>query len=74
MLGSEDIINTTDRCMMRSRLHQLGIRLCLFRYLTHHGDESIDGILRLVFCRLYHQTLMEEQRKVDGRCMIAVVK
>ena len=59
---------------MRSRLHKIGIGLGLLGYLAHHGDETVERLLRLVLRGLNHQTLVEEQREVDRRGMIAVVE
>ena len=59
---------------MRSRFHHVRVVLSLFCYLAHHSNEAIKRFLRLVFRRLNHKTLMEEQREVNRRCMIAVVQ
>ena len=74
MLGSEDIINTSDGSVVRCRLHQFRIGLGLFSNLSHHGNETIECLLTLVLRGLNHETLVEEQGEVDGRRMIAIVK
>ena len=48
MLRGEDIIDTTDRCRMGSGLHHIRIGLRLLGNLTHHGDETVERLLRLV--------------------------
>ena len=74
MLGGEDIIDTSDRSIVRCCLYQVWIILRLLGNLTHHSDETIESLFRLVLGRLNHQTLVEEQREVDGRSMIAVIQ
>ena len=74
MLGGEDVIDTADGGVVRRRLHEVGIGLGLFSYLAHHSDEAVERLLRLVLRGLYHQTLVEEQREVDRRGVIAVVE
>ena len=74
MLRGEDIVDTAYGRRMRSRLHHVGIGLRLLGYLTHHGDETVEGLLRLVLRRLDHQRLVEEQGEIDGGRMIAVVE
>ena len=59
---------------MGSGLHHLRIGLRLLGNLTHHGDETVERLLRLVLRRLDHQRLVEEQGEVDGGRMIAVVE
>ena len=60
--------------MMRRRLHQVRIGLGLLGNLSHHGNETIKCLLRLILRRLNHQTLVEEQGEVDRRCMITIVE
>ena len=74
MLGGEDIVDTADRRSVRCRLHQIGIGLGLLGYLSHHGDKAIERLLTLVLRRLNHETLVEEQREIDGGRMIAIVE
>ena len=60
MLGGEDIIDTADGRGMGCRLHQIRISFGLFGNLSHHGDETIERLLRFVLRGLDHQRLVEE--------------
>ena len=74
MLRGEDIVDTADGRRMRSRLHHVGIGLRLLGYLTHHGDEAVERLLRLVLRRFNHQRLVEQQGEIDRGGMVAVVQ
>ncbi len=74
MLGCEDIVDTADGRIVRSRLNLIGVSLSLLGYLAHHSDKAIECFLTLVLRRLNHQRLVEEQREVYGRCMIAIIE
>ncbi len=74
MLGSKDIIDTSNGRIVRSRLHQIRISLCFFSNLTHHSDEAIKCFLRLILRRLNHKRLMEKQWEIDGGGVIAIVQ
>ena len=74
MLGSQYVIHTTDRRQMGCRLHQLGVVLGLVGYAAHYVDETVERLLRLVLRGFYHEALMEQQGKIDGRRMVAVIQ
>ena len=59
---------------MRRVFHRFGYALSLVGYAVHHVDEAVDGVFALVFGRLYHHRLVEEQREVYRRGVVAVVK
>ena len=74
MFGGQHIIHPAYRRVVGCALHQFGVGGGLLGDAAHHRDESIDGVEALALGRLYHQRLMEEQREIDGGCMIAVVE
>ena len=74
MLGSQHIIHTTDWCVVGCRLHLVRIRLCFLCNLSHHSDEGIQRLLRLILRWLNHQRFVEEQWEVDGGSMIAIIQ
>ena len=74
MLGGKHIVDSADGRLVRSGFHLLGILTGFMGYLTHHVDETVERFLRLVLGGLNHQTLMEEQREIDGGRMVAVVE
>ena len=59
---------------MGSTLHDIGIGACLLGNLAHHGNETVDGVLALVFGGLDHERLVEEQREIDCRGMISIIE
>ena len=74
MFCRQHVIYTPYRGVVRCAFHDVGILLCLLCYLTHHADESVECLLALVLWWFNHQALVEEQREIDGRRMIAVVE
>ena len=74
MLGGEDIVDTAYRGVVWRSVYSLRVCQGLLRYLTHDGDEAVNRVLALILRRLYHQTLMEEEREIDGRSMVAIVE
>ena len=59
---------------MRSCLHNLRIGASLLCNLVHNVDERVESLYAFVLRRLYHHCLVEEQREVDGRSMVAIVE
>ena len=59
MLGGEDIINTSDGCVVRRGFHQIGISLSLLGNFSHHSDETVERLPLLVLRGLDHQRLVE---------------
>ena len=74
ILGRQHIIDTTDWRVVRRSLHQFRVSLGFLRNLVHHVDERVDSLLALVLGRLYHETLVEEQREINRRSMVSVVE
>ena len=59
---------------MRSTLHHVGIREGFLGHAVHDVDKVVECLLRLSLRRLYHDALVEEQREVDGRSVVAIVE
>ena len=74
MLGGQHVIDAADRRVVGSRLHLLRRLAGLLGDLVHHRDEAVHRLLALVLRRLDHQGLVEEQREVDRRRVVAVVE
>ena len=59
---------------MRSTLQDSRILSSFSSDLPHDVDECVYSLLRLCLSRLDHDSLMEQEREVDGRCMEAEVE
>ena len=58
---------------MRSVPQQLGLRLSLLGDLEHRVAEGVERLLALALGRLDHHRLVDDEREVDRRRMIAVI-
>ena len=74
MLGSQHVIDPTDRSVVRSSLHDVRICACLLGNYFHHGNKSVDSVLALILCRFNHERLVEKEREIDSRSVIAIVE
>ena len=59
---------------MRCGLDKLWIFDSLACYRAHHVYEFVQRFAAFSLCRLYHQRLVEEQRKIDCRGVVAVIE
>src|SRR5437588_12790521 len=67
LAGGPDLVEASDRTIMRSRLYDLRIVRDLLDDLCHGSDEAIERGFRFSLGWLDHQRLGHDQWEVDGR-------
>src|SRR2546429_6805744 len=67
LTGGPDLVETSDRTIMRSGLDDRRVPGDLLDDLCHGSDEAIERGFRFGLGRLDHQRLGHDQWKVDGR-------
>ena len=72
--GRGGFVGAGDRGVVGRVVEDHGIRGGLLGDLAHDGDERVDGLLRLGLRGLDHEGLVEEEREVDCRGVVAVVQ
>ena len=69
----EDFVEPANGCGKRCVFHPLRILLCFPGYGDHGFTERVERFFAFCFCRLNHNGFMYNERKINGRRMIAKV-